>query len=280
MAVLELRHQMRYARDMKSSSKLNAMGINGLFKLIAFVTAVFLGLPVPIFAAGSTSASEIQDALGNKFCPGNLRIIVAGADSEPETEPTVSDAYRHFGDEDILKSLNFLEREKRKILNLCANADTDQNSRVLALYHLGLLCHVAQDFYRKSNYVEIKSEELQRSKKDISSSDLYNLELIDWSELIRLLRDGGHSSIRVKAFDKSNPNSEASSHKVAGVTYFDVARELSVRETERQWHQIESLIRSHFHGNGPSVLAALLNASVPDSLASEIINDKARAIEE
>jgi hypothetical protein len=265
---------------MKSSSSLNAMGINGVFKLIAFVAALFLGLPLPIFAAGSTSAAEIQDALGNKFCPGNLRIITAGADSEPEPGSGVADGYRHFQNEDVLKSLNFLEREKRKILNLCVNADTDQNSRVLALFHLGLLCHVSQDFYRSSNYVEIKAAELERIKKDLTSSDLYNLELVDWSGLIRLLRDGGHSSIHVKAFDKTDPNSEESLHKVAGVTYFDITRELCVRETERQWHQIESLIRSHFHTNSAAVLAALLNASVPDKLASEIINDKARAIEE
>jgi len=265
---------------MKSGSNRNAMGINGLFKLIGFVTALSLGLPLPIFAEGSASASEIQDALGNKFCPGNLRIIVAGADSEPESEPTVKDAYRHFRDEDILKSLNFLEREKRKILNLCANADTDQNSRVLALYHLGLLCHVAQDFYRYSNYVEIKTEEAKRSKEALSSSDLYNLELIDWSGLIRLLKEGGHSSIHVKDFDKTDPHSQESLRKVSNVTYFDVARELSVRETERQWHQIETLVKSHFQANGNAVLAALLNASVPDKLASEIINDKSRAIEE
>jgi hypothetical protein len=273
---------MRYLSDTKSCNATNVIGgaplpCPKLFTiatgLIFFHIILFVCLPGGI--AASIQTQIVEEALGNQFCKANLSLILCGCDSSTDAAGNQSGPnYKHFLDADLLKSVNYMEREKLKILNLSITADTDQTSRALALYHMGLLFHTAQEFYFRSNYLELKLAEFEKSRHVPTSEELYGLDLVDWNSLTTMLRGGGKSNLVVNQLEKGDPNSEESKRKIAGLTYFAVTRELSFRETERQWRQLSSLIRARLPKNGTQVLVALQNAGVPEQTIADLIREQ------
>jgi hypothetical protein len=212
----------------------------------------------------------IKEALSGTVCEANLKVIVIGAQSQDQST-FATDKYRHFEEPNLLKSLNFIEREKRKVLNFCAAADTDEKSRACALYHFGQILHTLQDFYSKSNYLELKLSQLHHSTNSCTKEELYGLPLADWSSLIALLRNGEKSNIVVEGVDKSDPASPESMRSISGLTYFAIARELAVRETERQWRQLESLVKARLQNNATAVIVSLKSAGCPQQVVSEML---------
>jgi hypothetical protein len=279
---------MRYLSDTKSSNATMVVGhkslatphrrlLNFAFVFVLFQLAFLIWLPGGM--AASIQSQIIEEALGNQFCKDNLNLILWGCDSGVDATGNESGpSYRHFLDPDLVKSVNYIEREKLKILNLCITADTDQSSRALALYHMGLLFHTVQEFYARSNYIELKLAGFEKAKHVPSKDELYGLELVDWSQLNMILHGGGKSNLTVSQLNKIDSNSDESKKTFAGVTYFAIAKELSVRETERQWHQLSSLIKARMAKNGPQILVALTNAGVPDEVIAEIKKEQESAL--
>jgi len=140
------------------------------------------------------------------------------------------------------------------------------------------LFHTAQEFYARSNYIELKLAGIQKAKHVPSNEELYGLELVDWNELSTLLRAGGKSNLTVNQLDKMDSSVDESKKTIAGVTYLAIAKELSVRETERQWHQLSSLIRARMAKNGPQILVALQNAGVPDEVVADLKKEQESAL--
>lgn len=216
----------------------------------------------------------IKEALAGTICEPNLQVIALGAASEGASAGSpLSDDYRHFRDKSLLKTLNYIEREKRKVLNFCTTADVDQKSRIRALYHFGLILHTLQDFYSSSNYIELKLEQLRKQRRNLASEDLFNMPLVDWNSMLSLLRNGEKTNIVVEGFDKADPTSPEAKLTAGGVTYFALAKELAVRETERQWHQLASLIKASVQGNAVAVTISLEKAGCPEQVVSDVLKD-------
>ena len=214
-----------------------------------------------------------EQALKPTICPSNLKVIVLGAAGGANSgDLPGDDSYRHFKDKNLLKTLNYVEREKRKVLNFCATADVDQKSRVRALYHFGLILHTLQDFYSNSNYLELKLDEMRKEHQALTSDSLYNVPLIDWSSFLSLLRNGNKTNIVVEGFDKADVGDPEARLTVAGITYFALAKELAVRETERQWLQLQSLIKAKLQGTGSAVTVSLKSAGCPEQIVSDVLN--------
>ncbi|PWT94725.1 MAG: hypothetical protein C5B53_12510 [Candidatus Melainabacteria bacterium] len=213
-----------------------------------------------------------ETALKATICPANLKVVVLGAAGEANRgDLQGDDSYRHFKDKNLLKTLNYVEREKRKVLNFCATADVDQKSRVRALYHFGLILHTLQDFYSNSNYLELKLDELRKEHHALNSDSLYSIPLIDWNRFLSLLRNGNKTSIVVEGFDKADAGDPEARMTAGGITYLALAKELAVRETERQWLQLESLIKAKLQGSGAAVSVSLRNAGCPEQVVSDVL---------
>jgi hypothetical protein len=250
----------------------------GASRLTGLLTALLL-LSGPVYAfdakehlVPTVHEQVTTEALSRAVCQANLKVIALGSDGETASANTqVDDSYKHFKDKNLLKTLNYVEREKRKVLNFCATADVDQKNRVRALYHFGVILHTLQDFYSTSNYLELKLEEMKKAHHAPTSENLYNLPLIDWSTLLSLLRNGERTSIVVEGFDKSDADDPEAKLTVGGITYFALAKELAVRETERQWQQLESLIKAKLKGNGTAVTVSLKSAGCPEQLVSDVL---------
>jgi hypothetical protein len=211
-------------------------------------------------------------ALKSTICPSNLKVVALGSAGEVDHDNIEGDdSYRHFKDKNLLKTLNYVEREKRKVLNFCTTADVDQKSRVRALYHFGLILHTLQDFYSNSNYLELKLDEMRKEHRALTSDSLYNMPLIDWRSFLSLLRNGNKTNIVVEGFDKADAGDPEARMTVSGITYFDLAKELATRETERQWLQLESLIKAKLQGTASAVTVSLKNAGCPDQIVSDVL---------
>jgi len=215
-----------------------------------------------------------RQALHDTISDANLDFIVKAVDSQnaPGSEG-VSEGRRHFTDGNFSAALAYMDREKKQALNYAGSADTDAGDRAQALRHFGLMVHTAQDFYSSTNYVELMLED---SKK---TADPLGLDLVDWARV----PDGyaGKSSglplsaavSRAKTgsgaaqaagtpdFNKDNANSPAGKKKVGGITYFDISRDLAIRETQRQWNLFEALVRGRFHERAGAIVDALKKAA-------------------
>src|SRR5271163_4704534 len=117
---------MRYLSDSDQYHGTTIRGVNCVSRF--WQALLFLCLAGPLLQTASPAQSQqskvIEDALGNQFCRVNLRVIQAGCDNEvASTDKGESPNYRHFSDADMLKSINYMEREKLRILNLSVNAD-------------------------------------------------------------------------------------------------------------------------------------------------------------
>jgi hypothetical protein len=112
---------------------------------------------------------------------------------------------------------------------------------------------------------------MRKEHHAITSDNLYNIPLIDWSTFLSLLRNGNKTNIVVEGFDKADAGDPEARLTVGGITYFALAKELAVRETERQWRELESLIKAKLQGTGSAVTVSLKTAGCPEQIVSDVL---------
>jgi hypothetical protein len=224
------------------------------------------------FSTTSSMGGEVHDqiikeALTGTVCDANIKFMNDASDSQdaPGTS-AASEARRHFNDANLASAMAYLDRERKQALNYAGNADTDPDDRAQCLRHLGLLLHTAQDFYSRSNYIELQ---LQNPNKRV---DPYNIDLIDWGKL--QAGQVGDLACGNPDLNKDNATTGEGKRVVGKATYFSVARDLALRETQRQWNLFESLIRTRFNNRAPAIIAALKNASIAEGSTLDSLLDK------
>lgn len=225
-------------------------------------------------AGGSIHGEITKEALTGVFSPANLKLIVDANEGQdkPGSEGQ-AELRRHFGEMQFNSSLGYVDREKKRALNYAAESDTDAESRGYALRHFGEMLHVVQDFYSRTNYVELMLR-LENYK-----SDPYQIPLVDWQKVPSgypglecfNVRAGASGDVEKNAMIvKDSPQTPGGARIVTGkITYFQVARELAVRETQRQWNQFEAMIRNRCGTRAAAVIAAIKEASPETKISSE-----------
>jgi len=214
--------------------------------------------------AGNIHEQITQEALKGTICDVNLNIIVKGSSAaDVAGAEGAKDPRRHFKTGELVKCLALIDREKRKLINYAQNADTDEKARARALFLLGQAMHPLQDFYSRSNYIELKEKKFK--------DDPYSMSLADWTELLDADSKTG-TGLKFDGFDKSTPTSEEGKKTIGGATYHKLARELALRETQRQWNLIETLIRNKAEKRGADVITAMTQSPCSNKVANDIIN--------
>lgn len=212
-----------------------------------------------------------RDALGGLFSEANLKVVIeANLAQDKSGSSGLAELRRHFGDEHITSSLRFIEREKTRALNYACEADTDGQLRGQALSHFGELLHSVQDFYSRSNYLEIMFS------NNHYRNDPYSVPLVDWQKVPEGypgLETFRTTKAETAAFVKDSGTTEGGKKIVDGkTTYFSVARELAVRESQRQWNMFETMIRNRCGARAAAVIAALKQAS-PEAAKTPLDKD-------
>lgn len=224
-----------------------------------------------VFSFGSDESGNIheqltQEALKGTICDANLKLIMKGVGAaDVAGAEGANDPRRHFRTGEISKCLALVDREKRKVLNFAHTADTDEKSRARVLFLFGQVLHTLQDFYSRSNYIELREHQFK--------DDLFSMDLADWTEIQQAESKIG-TLIKFEGFDKSTPNAAEGKKSISGTTYFKVARELALRETQRQWNLMETLIRNKTEKRANEVVTAITHAPCSVKVANEILNDE------
>lgn len=215
---------------------------------------------------GNIHEQLTQEALKGTICDANLKLVMKGVSAaDAAGGEGANDPRRHFKTGEITKCIALVDREKRKVLNFAHTADTDEKSRARLLFLFGQALHTLQDFYSRSNYIELREHQFK--------DDLYSMDLADWTEMQRAESKIG-TLLKFEGFDKSTPTSEEGKKSISGTTYYRVARELALRETQRQWNLMETLIRNKTEKRANEVVTAITNAPCSVKVANEILNDE------
>lgn len=223
------------------------------------------------FSFGSDESGNIheqitQEALTGTICDANLKLIIKGSSAaDAAGAEGAKDARRHFKTGDVGKCMALVDREKRKMINYAQNADTDEKSRAKVLFLFGQVLHTLQDFYSRSNYIELRENQFK--------NDLFSMDLADWTDLQDQESKVG-TRLKFEGFDKSTPTQDEGKKSVHGTTYFKVAREMAIRETQRQWNLMETLIRNKAEKRGNDVITAITQAPCSVKVANEVLNDE------
>lgn len=230
---------------------------------------IFLGLfsvtPALGFGSSDGTSANVHEEITREALTGilsetNLKVVIdANLAQDKSGSPGLAELRRHFGDEHITSTLRFVEREKTRALNYACEADTDGQLRGQALAHFGELLHSVQDFYSRSNYLELMFNNSNYR------NDPYSVPLVDWQKV----PDGypGLETFRAAksetaSFVKDTGTTEGGKKVVSGkVTHFQVARDLAIRESQRQWNLFETMIRNRCGERAAAVIAALKQAS-------------------
>lgn len=216
-------------------------------------------------------AEITREALVGVLGDQNLEAVIeANLSQDAAGSEGALEKRRHFDATTLNSSVQYINREQAKALNFALEADTEPDSRSDALRHLGLMLHTVQDFYTRSNYVENALEHPE------NKADPYNLPLVDWTKV--------QSGMKLTAAKHGDPEdvlnkdaSTAAGGKVVladKVTQHSVARDLAVRETQRQWNLFETLVRSKAGDRAPAILAALRKASTPSAAEAKAMKEK------
>ncbi|MBS2007734.1 MAG: hypothetical protein JST01_11880 [Cyanobacteria bacterium SZAS TMP-1] len=200
----------------------------------------------------------VREALSSTLNSTNLDLIIKSL--EAQARDKAEGESKLFGGPSLKNVVLFVDREQKKVLNYAADADVSPASRYHCLKHFGELLFAVQDFYSRSNYVEVESEKMA-GKFGKGAFDPYSIDLVDWNKLNVAQKQNGF----IPYGPASQPKESADQGKVAlaNSTYFKTARELAVRDTSRQWEIIETLIKNRYHDRSVTILAALKQASVP-----------------
>ena len=189
--------------------------------------------------------------------------MIKAACTEAHSDPDGKD-WSDDSEGGVSKIFKFIDRETSKILNLAASADTSPEDRARALHHFGLILRALQEFYLKSNYLELKIE----SSKD-KAFDPYNIEPINWTRVGKDPRSIEIAGFKFGDFDKASVKSPEGAKKVDTATYFSMSKELSVKEMLREWNTIERLIKVRYPQKATEIGVALKNASCPANVKSD-----------
>lgn len=212
---------------------------------------------------GNVHAEITSEALKDLFSPANLKVIIdANLAQDQPGSPQLSELRRHFGDEHFVSSLGYIDREKKRALNYAAEADTEPEQRGRTLVHFGEVLHCVQDFYSRTNYVELMLS--NPSYKD----EPYSIPLVDWqkvpdgySGLICFSAKAGNANDTAAIVKDSSSTAEGKKIISGKTTYFSVARDLAIRESQRQWNLFETMIRNRCGSRAAAIIAALKQAS-------------------
>ncbi len=215
-------------------------------------------------ATGGNIHEQItREALKGIVSEANLRVILNANSAQDATgSEGLAELRRHFGDEKFASSLGYVDREKKRALNYASESDTDPEQRGRALVHIGEMLHCVQDFYSRTNYLELMLTNPNYK------NDPYSIPLVDWQKvpdgypgLINFNTKAGNINDSAKVV-KDSANMEQSKKVTEGkITYFNVAKDLAVRETQRQWNSFETMVRNRCGERAAAVIAALKAAS-------------------
>lgn len=212
-----------------------------------FFTPVAFGFENKDAHGASLHGEMIREALANRLCPANLHLIEQSCDSADD----------YFKGGKLKSGLAHIDREQKKLLNYAGEADVSPEARYRTLKHFGIMLRAAQDFYSRTNYVELEVKKMQH--KQGKAFDPYQLELVDWSKLAQ--------TNGFEAMDQASKQMESAvkaSEDLGAATYFKAARELALRETGRQWDVLQSLIKNRYRDKAITILTALKEAHCPD----------------
>ncbi|MBI4532766.1 MAG: hypothetical protein HY711_02370 [Candidatus Melainabacteria bacterium] len=244
------------------------------------ILILFVGLAVNSYAFSSFADKDgavheqiTRDALAGTISDANLAVVIKAIISQDIAgSEDASESRRHFSDDHFSACLAYIDREKKKALNYACDADTDPDNRARALKHFGLMLHTAQDFYSKTNYVELQLEDARKI------ADPFNIELVDWAKI----PDGYVGPVsrtrlavanQVMDLNKDNAHTPQGKKAVAGTTYFVIAKDLAVRETQRQWNLFETLLKARFQTRAAAIITALRQASPGKEVSADSFLD-------
>jgi hypothetical protein len=205
--------------------------------------------------APASFAQIADDGLSGTISGGNLAIIKSACQqvhSDPDGKDWSDDA-----DGGVAKIFRFTDRETAKVLNLAATADTSSEDRAKLLHRFGLVLRALEEFYLKSNYLELKVES---SDKQI---DPYNIEPINWTKIGHDSRSIAMTGFKFGDYDKTSAKLPEGAKTIDKVTYYSMAKELAVKESLREWNTIERLIRVKYPQRATEIMTALKTASCP-----------------
>jgi len=212
-------------------------------------------------------SSVIDDSLSGTICDTNRKII-ADACAQNDSVLDYKTLTAAKGDEAnpiTAKIFSYAERETRKIINFAGNADTSPEDRANALHHLGLLLRPMQDFYFRSNYLELKVEQGDPLRRPAP----YDIEPLRLSQVGRDAQSISRYGFEYGDIDKTQPNTPQSKKLYEKATYHAIVKELVVKETQRQWNTIEQLIKVKFPQKSAQIISALKQNKCSNSLKFE-----------
>ncbi len=225
-------------------------------------------------SGGNVHENVTRDALKGIVSETNLKVIVDANTAQDQTgSEGLAESRRHFGDEHLTSSLGYVDREKKRALNYASESDTDPEQRGRALKHFGEMLHSVQDFYSRTNYLELMVANPKYH------ADPYSVPLVDWQKVPDgypgLLNFSAKSSAPNTAdFVKDSMSTEEGKKVIADkVTYFQAAQDLAMRETQRQWNLFETLIRNRCGERAAAIIAALKQASPEVKVSKEQTQD-------
>ncbi len=214
----------------------------------------------------------IEEALSGTISSANLKIVVDGCakDIAISDKKAILDATGETAAPFTNRLFSGADREIKRVINFAGQADTNADDRARALYHLGQVLRPLQDFYLFSNYLELKLA-------DKNVLDPYGIELINWSKTARDSRSAPSSGSKFESLssfeygdrDKSSPAQAEGAKTFGKATYFSMAKELALKETQRQWNVIERLLNVKYAERAPKIINALKNGSCPENFDPE-----------
>jgi hypothetical protein len=206
----------------------------------------------------SLHGNIINEALASTISPVSLKLVVQSCDQ-------AEDADMLFNKSSFKRSMAYIEREQKKVLNAAFEADSSPAARYRTLKHFGIMLRAVQDFYSNSNYVE--HEVAKRTNKlGVNRFDPYTIELVEWSKVPTLMQ----SEPPLGAAEIKKANASEGQEKIGQATYYKIARELALRETARQWDVLATLLKNRYQAKSLTIITALKQASVPDKEPEEI----------
>jgi hypothetical protein len=217
--------------------------------------------------AGGAKAAPIlfaqiaDDGLLGTVGGGNLAIIKAACQqihSDPDGKDWSDDA-----DGGVAKIFHFMDRETSKMLNLAATADTNSEDRAKLLHRFGMVLRALEEFYLRSNYLELKVE------SSGNQVDPYNIEPINWTKIGHDARSIAITGFKFGDFDKTSPRLPEGAKTIDKSTYYSMARELAVKESLREWNTIERLIKVKYPQRATEIMTALKTATCPANVKFE-----------
>lgn len=218
-------------------------------KLAGLVFAAAITLQAAVGLASAPLAAKeadtiIREGLSHNLSAANLKVVGECFDQAEEANAL-------FRTNAIKSGLNYIDREQKKTLNAAQDADVNPDSRYRTLKHFGALLRAINVFYTHSNYIELQATKLS-AKFGSRGFDPFTMELADFHRL----SVNGDADPKLESLKEANPAVGSTNHE-------KVARELTVRETSRQWDVLETLIKGRYQGKATAIITALREAGCP-----------------